>query len=200
MSIEALSSRSAPLLACGPPIAAPARSSQPCGTLADGHSAGRREPSAIWKTRPDRLFWNRSPGLENFGMAVYKQRNSKNWWYKFTWNGEPIRESTKQTNKRVAEQMEAAHRAALAKGEVGIRDGRPFQRSLSSRTKSFCHLSSRASRTSQRPSSIRNGLKRLKGFLPWRGADSTQSRQARSPTSLTVFDLKTSGQQHQPDS
>jgi spore germination protein GerM len=47
-------------------------------------------------------------------------RESKYWWYKFVWNGEPIRESTKQTNKRVAEQMEAAHRTALAKGEVGI--------------------------------------------------------------------------------
>ena len=58
-------------------------------------------------------------------MAVYKQPKSKYWWYKFTWNGEQIRESTKQTNKRVAEQMEAAHRTALAKGEVGIRDRRP---------------------------------------------------------------------------
>jgi len=55
-------------------------------------------------------------------MAVYKQPKSKYWWYKFTWNGNPIRESTKQTNKRVAEQMEAAHRTALAKGEVGIRE------------------------------------------------------------------------------
>ena len=58
-------------------------------------------------------------------MAVYKQPKSKYWWYKFTWNGEPIRETTKQTNKRVAEQMEAAHRTALAKGEVGIRDRKP---------------------------------------------------------------------------
>ena len=55
-------------------------------------------------------------------MAVYKQPKSKYWWYKFVWNGEPIRESTKQTNKRIAEQMEAAHRTALAKGEVGIRE------------------------------------------------------------------------------
>ena len=55
-------------------------------------------------------------------MAVYKQPKSKYWWYKFVSNGEPIRESTKQTNKRVAEQMEAAHRTALAKGEVGIRE------------------------------------------------------------------------------
>jgi integrase len=53
---------------------------------------------------------------------VYKQKKSKNWWYKFTWNGEVIRESTKQTNKRVAEQMEAAHKTNLAKGDVGIRE------------------------------------------------------------------------------
>lgn len=58
-------------------------------------------------------------------MAVYKQAKSKYWWYKFTWNGEAIRESTKQTNQRVARQMEAAHRASLAKGEVGIREHKP---------------------------------------------------------------------------
>jgi integrase len=52
-------------------------------------------------------------------MAVYKR--GKIWWYKFNWNGEPIRESTKQSNKRTAEQMEAAERTALAKGEVGIK-------------------------------------------------------------------------------
>ena len=53
---------------------------------------------------------------------VYKQKTSKYWWYKFIWNGELVRESTKQTNKRIAEQMESAHRTALAKGEVGIRE------------------------------------------------------------------------------
>jgi len=55
-------------------------------------------------------------------MALYKQPKSKYWWYKFVWNGRPIRESTKQTNMRIAEQMEAARRTQLAKGEVGIRD------------------------------------------------------------------------------
>jgi integrase len=47
------------------------------------------------------------------------------WWYRFTWRGEAIRESTKQTNRRVAEQIEAAHKTSLAKGEVGIRDRKP---------------------------------------------------------------------------
>jgi len=58
-------------------------------------------------------------------MAVYKQRRSNKWWYKFNWNGQTIRESTKQANKRVAEQMEAAHKTSLAKGEVGIRSKQP---------------------------------------------------------------------------
>ena len=56
-------------------------------------------------------------------MAVYKR--GRVWWYRFTWKGKPIRESTKQTNKRVAEQMEAAHKTSLAKGEVGLRDRKP---------------------------------------------------------------------------
>ena len=42
--------------------------------------------------------------------------------YKFMWKGDLVRESTKQGNDRVARQMEAAHRTALAKGEVGIRE------------------------------------------------------------------------------
>jgi integrase len=58
--------------------------------------------------------------MERARMAVYKQKESKFWWYKFTWNGERVRKSTKQTNKRVAEQMEAAQKTSLAKGEVGI--------------------------------------------------------------------------------
>jgi hypothetical protein len=63
--------------------------------------------------------------LGAIAMSVYKQKGSKNWWYKFTWRGRQIRESTKQPNKRVAEQIEAAHKAGLAKAEVGIREKKP---------------------------------------------------------------------------
>jgi integrase len=56
-------------------------------------------------------------------MAVYKRGDV--WWFKFSWNGELIRESTKQGNKRVAEQIESARKTQLAKGEVGIRDKKP---------------------------------------------------------------------------
>lgn len=44
------------------------------------------------------------------------------YWYKFMWQGKLIRKSTKQGNDKVARQMESAHRTALAKGEVGIRE------------------------------------------------------------------------------
>jgi integrase len=56
---------------------------------------------------------------------VYKQKKSNNWSYKFTWCGQLVRESTKQPNKRVAEQMEAARKTQLAKREVGIKDPVP---------------------------------------------------------------------------
>ena len=47
-------------------------------------------------------------------MAIYKR--GKVYWYKFTWNGKAIRESTKQGNDKVARQMEAAHRTSLGQG------------------------------------------------------------------------------------
>jgi integrase len=58
-------------------------------------------------------------------MAVYRRKGSKNWWYRFVWRGETIRESTKQGNRRTAEAMEAAHKTRLAKAEVGIREPKP---------------------------------------------------------------------------
>ena len=71
-----------------------------------------------------------APQLVTQRQADYKQPKSKNWWYKFARGGEAILESTKQTNKRVAEPMEAAHKTSLAKGEVSIRDKKPsFRRS-----------------------------------------------------------------------
>lgn len=65
-------------------------------------------------------------------MSVFKR--GRIYWYKFMWNGEMVRESTRQTNQNTARQMEAAHRASLAKGEVGIRE----QRQIPS-LKNFCN-------------------------------------------------------------
>ena len=56
-------------------------------------------------------------------MSIYKR--GKFYWYRFVFDGKLIRESTKQGDDKVARQMEAAHRTALAKGEVGIREKKP---------------------------------------------------------------------------
>jgi integrase len=60
-------------------------------------------------------------GKEN--AMIFKR--GKFYWYKFMWNGKLIRESTKQGNDKLARNMESAHRASLAKGEVGIRERNP---------------------------------------------------------------------------
>jgi integrase len=56
-------------------------------------------------------------------MSIYKR--GKTYWFKVMWNGQLIRKSTKQGSDKVARQIEAAHRTALAKGEVGIREKKP---------------------------------------------------------------------------
>ena len=56
-------------------------------------------------------------------MSLYKRADV--WWYKFKWNGEVIRESTRTGNQRAAEQIEAARKTQLAKAEVGIKDRTP---------------------------------------------------------------------------
>jgi integrase len=54
--------------------------------------------------------------------VIYKR--GRTYWYHFNFNGQHIQESTKQGNPRAAKQIEAAHRTALAKGEVGIKPKR----------------------------------------------------------------------------
>jgi integrase len=55
---------------------------------------------------------------------IYKR--GKVYWFKFMWNGVLVRKSTKQGNDKVARSMEGAERAALAKGEAGIREKKPL--------------------------------------------------------------------------
>ena len=56
-------------------------------------------------------------------MAVYKR--GKIWWYKFNWNGETDPGEHEADEQALAEQMEAADKTSLAKGEVGIRERKP---------------------------------------------------------------------------
>ena len=98
-------------------------------------------------------------------MAVY--RRGRVWWYRFTWNAHPIRESTKQTNRRVAEQIEAAHKTSLAKGEVGIRDRVPVPTLKDFAEQDF--LPFIEARFKNKPKTLeyyKNGIKNLTGFAP----------------------------------
>lgn len=56
-------------------------------------------------------------------MNLYKRGNV--YWYDFVFNGVRFQGSTKQGNQRIAQQIEAARRTQLAKGEVGIKDRKP---------------------------------------------------------------------------
>ena len=61
-------------------------------------------------------------------MALYKRGNV--WWFSFVWNGEHVQQSTKikvgsRENVKAAEDVEAAYRTALAKGEIGIFERKP---------------------------------------------------------------------------
>ena len=51
-------------------------------------------------------------------MSIFKRGSV--YWYHFLWDGRHVQRSTKQGNPRVARQIEAAYKTALAKGEVGI--------------------------------------------------------------------------------
>jgi integrase len=57
--------------------------------------------------------------------VIYKRGKKGIYWYRFMWQGRLVRESTKQTNDKIARNMEATHRSKLAMGEVGIRERKP---------------------------------------------------------------------------
>jgi integrase len=96
-------------------------------------------------------------------MALYKR--GETWWYEFVFSGERIRESTKQGNKRVAEQMAAARRTQLAKGEVGIKD-RPAAPTVKEYAeKSFLpHVRARKGKKPKTLAFYENSVKNLLGF------------------------------------
>jgi site-specific recombinase XerD len=56
-------------------------------------------------------------------MSIRKR--GKRYWYRCMWKGQWIEKSTRQGNANTARQMEAAHKTALAKGELGIIERQP---------------------------------------------------------------------------
>jgi integrase len=83
------------------------------------------------------------------------------------WQGELVRESTKQGNDKVARQMEAAHRTSLAKGEVGIREKKKAPSFGDFAEKQFLPWAE-STFAAKRKTWLyyRNGVRRLKAFAP----------------------------------
>src|ERR1700686_434341 len=53
---------------------------------------------------------------------IYKR--GQVYWFSFVFSGKRIQQTTKQKNRKAAIDMESAYRTALAKGEVGTREGK----------------------------------------------------------------------------
>ena len=96
-------------------------------------------------------------------MAVYKRGDV--WWYRFVWNGVEVRQSTKQGNKRIGEQIEAARKTSLAKGEVGLRDAKvsPMLREFAD-GRFMDHIRSHFAAKPKTVSYYADGPKAIKGF------------------------------------
>ena len=78
-------------------------------------------------------------------MSVFKHGKSGVYWYEFLYRGSRIRRSTRQRNKNVARDIEATHRTALLKGEIGIKDRQ------TSKIPTFEHFVPRFERTASWP-------------------------------------------------
>jgi len=93
-------------------------------------------------------------------MAIFKR--GRVYWYHFWFSGMHVQESTKQGNPRVARQMEAACRTALAKGEVGILERKPVPtlRQFSQR-----FIDAISVRCSSKPNTVRFYAKKMNRLL-----------------------------------
>jgi integrase len=101
-------------------------------------------------------------------MSIFKRGSV--YWYHFLFNGEHIQKSTKQGNPRTARQIEAAHRTALAKGEVGIeeRKAAPMFADLAQRF--IAHVEARHENKPQTVQFYAAKLSRLLEYPPIAGA------------------------------
>ena len=101
-------------------------------------------------------------------MSIFKRGNV--YWYHFMFNGEHIQHSTKQGNPRTARQIEAAHRTALAKGEVGIAEHKAAPLFLDFAKRFIAHVEARHENKPQTVQFYAAKLNRLLEYPPIAGA------------------------------
>ena len=101
-------------------------------------------------------------------MSIFKRGST--YWYHFMFNGEHIQRSTKQGNPRVARQIEAAYRTALAKGEVGIEERKAAPMFADVAKRFIAHVEARHDNKPQTVQFYAAKLSRLLEYPPIAGA------------------------------
>jgi integrase len=102
-------------------------------------------------------------------VSVYKR--GAWYWFKFSFNGEMYRRSARVKNLRQAENIEAAFRTQLAKGEVGIEDLKPAP-TLKAFAEPFREFVK--TRHSNKPETISFYTNRLNRLLNWGPLEKTR--------------------------
>jgi integrase len=97
-------------------------------------------------------------------MSIFKRGSV--YWYHFLFNGEHIQKSTKQGNPRVARQLEAARRTALAKGEEGIEERKPVPMFRPFSERFLAHVGARHENKPQTVAFYTSKLSRLLEYAP----------------------------------
>src|SRR3984885_4449577 len=97
-------------------------------------------------------------------MSIFKRGTV--YWYHFLFNGEHIQKSTKQGNPRTARQIEAAHRTAFAKGEVGITERKVAPLFSAFALRFIAHVETRHENKPQTIVFYASKLSRLREFAP----------------------------------
>lgn len=101
-------------------------------------------------------------------MSIFKRGSV--YWYHFLFNGEHVQRSTKQGNPRVARQIEAAYKTALAKGEVGIEERKPVPTFKAFSERFMAHVEARHENKPQTVAFYAAKLSRLLEYAPIGGA------------------------------
>src|ERR1039458_8528350 len=101
-------------------------------------------------------------------MAIFKR--GRVYWFHFLHDGQHVQHSTKQGNPRTARQIEAAHRTALAKGEVGIEERKAAPMFADVAKRFIAHVEARHENKPQTVQFYAAKLNRLLEYAPIAGA------------------------------
>lgn len=88
---------------------------------------------------------------------ILKRGKKGTYYVKFMWKGKAVFRSARTTNPKIARQVEAATRNALAKGDVGIFERKPAPTLAEFAEKQFLPWGLRSTRNARHGSTIGTG-------------------------------------------